>query len=341
MSELGSSSDTSYCLRRILIGIFSLILLLICIGLIYALLNIFPIQGFNQPLISQTYFSPSSTNTITLNPQLSISATFTPTIYASLTETQRSDQETAQVVRVIDGDTIEVMLNGEMYTVRYIGIDSPEPGQRNSGAATKTNRELVEGKIVLLERDVSETDQYGRLLRYVYLEDGILVNALLVEMGYAIAVAYPPDVKYQALIAKKQEIAKSSGLGFWGVSTPTVTPQIGSLTSQILIDPDCSQFNAPGNDNENLNEEYVCLVNLGQNIVDISGWSLSDQYGWTYVIGEFSFYAGAELRVRSGCGEDTQADLFWCRSETAVWNNDGDCVYLNNAEGEAVGEYCY
>lgn len=341
MSGSNPVGDTSYCLRRVLLGLLSLILLVICIGLTYVIPLINPLQGVEQPLMSETYSLPTVGNSTAIRPDDSMIVTDVATITARSTATSENDRETAQVVRVIDGDTIEVALNGEMYTVRYIGIDSPEPGQRNSAPATKANRELVEGKIVLMERDVSETDQYGRLLRYVYLEDGILVNALLAEMGYAIAVAYPPDVKYQALITKKQEIAQNSGLGFWAASTATVTPLAGNLTSQIMIDPDCSQFNAPGNDNQNLNEEYVCLVNPGQEAVDMSGWSISDQYGWIYVIGEFSLDAGAEVKVRSGCGENTQVDLFWCRSETAVWNNDGDCVYLNNAAGEAAGEYCY
>ena len=73
----------------------------------------------------------------------------------------------------------------------------------------------------LYDRDNEATEH-----NYVYLEDGILVNALLAEMGYAIAVAYPPDVKYQALITQKQEIAQNSGLGFWAASTATVTESL-------------------------------------------------------------------------------------------------------------------
>jgi len=76
----------------------------------------------------------------------------------------------ASVIRVIDGDTIEVDIDGALYKVRYIGIDTPEVGQLYADEATKKNRELVEGKVVWLEKDVSETDKYNRLLRYVYVE---------------------------------------------------------------------------------------------------------------------------------------------------------------------------
>ena len=76
---------------------------------------------------------------------------------------------------MIDGDTIEVDMNGSQYTVRYIGMDTPETVHPTRGVepygheASKRNRELVEGKTVYLEKDISETDRYGRLLRYVYL----------------------------------------------------------------------------------------------------------------------------------------------------------------------------
>jgi len=94
------------------------------------------------------------------------------------------------VTRVIDGDTIEVSIAGESYKVRYIGIDTPELDDKRpkfcalAQEATRYNRELVKGKTVRLEKDISETDQYGRLLRYVYVGD-IFVNAELVRQGLA------------------------------------------------------------------------------------------------------------------------------------------------------------
>jgi len=97
------------------------------------------------------------------------------------------------VSRVIDGDTIE-LTNG--ITIRYIGINTPEVGQPGAEEATEANRALVEGKKVRLEYDVQKQDKYGRTLAYVYLEDGIFVNAELVKQGYAQVATYPPNVKY-------------------------------------------------------------------------------------------------------------------------------------------------
>jgi len=101
--------------------------------------------------------------------------------------------------------------------VRYIGIDTPEiyPQLEPFGSeAWQANRRLVEGKRVRLERDVSETDKYGRLLRYVYV-DGVFVNAELVKQGLAWAKAYPPDTKYQDYLEKMETEAREAGRGMW------------------------------------------------------------------------------------------------------------------------------
>ena len=122
--------------------------------------------------------------------------------------------DTARVVEVIDGDTI-VIEGG--YLVRYIGIDTPEvyPKAEAFGKeAWQANRTLVEGKQVRLEQDVSQTDRYGRLLRYVYVGD-IFVNAELVRQGLAQAQAYPPDTKYQDYLEQMEEEAREAGRGIW------------------------------------------------------------------------------------------------------------------------------
>jgi len=123
----------------------------------------------------------------------------------------------ALVVRVIDGDTVEIH-GGER--VRYLGIDTPETGPPSGAAeyygaeAAEKNRELVEGKIVRLERDVEDRDEYGRWLRYVWLGD-IMVNAELVRLGYAYSYALPPNAKYQELFLRLEREAREQKLGLW------------------------------------------------------------------------------------------------------------------------------
>jgi len=119
-----------------------------------------------------------------------------------------------RVTRVIDGDTIEI--TGGI-RVRYIGIDTPEvyPQAEYYGfEAAEKNREMVEGKLVELEKDVTDTDRYGRLLRYVYA-DGLFVNAELVREGFARACPYPPDTEYEDLFFRLEEQARADRRGMW------------------------------------------------------------------------------------------------------------------------------
>lgn len=131
---------------------------------------------------------------------------------------QTTNREEALVLRVIDGDTIE-LIGG--HKVRYIGIDTPETKHPNKPVecygeeAYLKNKELVAGKMVKLEKDVSETDRYGRLLRYVYVE-GKMINKELVKQGYAKVVSYPPDVKYQDEFLKLEQQARLNKMGLWG-----------------------------------------------------------------------------------------------------------------------------
>lgn len=126
-------------------------------------------------------------------------------------------ENTFLVTRVIDGDTIQLE-NGK--TVRYIGIDTPETKDPRKSLqcfgkeALGKNKELIEGKRVRLEKDVSETDKYGRLLRYVYVGD-IFVNDYLVRQGYANASTFPPDVKYQEMFIQAQQEARENKRGLW------------------------------------------------------------------------------------------------------------------------------
>ena len=133
-----------------------------------------------------------------------------------------SDLVEAQVTRVVDGDTIHVLIDGAEYRLRYIGIDTPETQHPTLGVepfgpeASQANRDLVEGKTVWLEKDVSETDRYGRLLRYVYVDD-LMVNEELLRRGLARVATFPPDVKYVDRFLEIQRAAQEADRGMWSV----------------------------------------------------------------------------------------------------------------------------
>src|SRR3989338_9427292 len=125
--------------------------------------------------------------------------------------------ETARVKHVIDGDTVILSDNSK---VRYIGIDSPELDKNGkmecfAENAKNFNRQLVENQTVSLEKDVSDKDKYGRLLRFVYL-DGIMVNELLVAQGFARADLVPPDTQYNSIFKQAENEARNDNRGMWG-----------------------------------------------------------------------------------------------------------------------------
>src|SRR3989338_3980649 len=135
------------------------------------------------------------------------------------------------VSRAIDGDTIKLSNGGY---VRFIGIDTPESrynkkivrDSKRSGSDIKSiirmgieasdfTRRKVQGKMVRLEFDVEKRDKYGRLLAYVYLEDGTFLNAKIIEEGYAQVMTIPPNVKYAGYFLKLQKEAREKIKGLW------------------------------------------------------------------------------------------------------------------------------
>lgn len=120
--------------------------------------------------------------------------------------------EIAVVSRVIDGDTIEVLMGGTSYRVRYVGVNTPERDEVCYSSALQANAGMVEGQTVRMVADESDTDRFDRLLRYIYVGD-TFVNEELVKQGYAEAVLYQPDdLHYNAFLAFERQAARN-GLG--------------------------------------------------------------------------------------------------------------------------------
>lgn len=169
---------------------------------------------------------------------------------ASQTENYQNTQnrQTVKVVKVVDGDTI-VLENGQV--VRYIGIDTPEtsnprkPVQCFGQQASNKNKELVLGKTVELERDISETDKYNRLLRYIFIGD-LFVNDYLVRSGFAFSYPYPPDIAYQNQLDRAEQEAKDNNRGLWSscasASYESTQKPNNPPTKQPTNDKDCTDF---------------------------------------------------------------------------------------------------
>lgn len=146
---------------------------------------------------------------------------------------------TAELVRITDGDTIVVKLNGEEVRVRYIGIDTPEVDEPLGPEATQANADLLGAGPLTLVRDQSAADRFGRMLAYV-LTDEQFINYALVRAGWAESRAYPPDTTCQGTFDEAQSQARADALGLWA-PLPTATPGLRSegisLTPAANCDP--------------------------------------------------------------------------------------------------------
>lgn len=129
----------------------------------------------------------------------------------------------ATLVRVVDGDTIQVEVDGQRENVRLIGIDTPETKRPNTPvecfgpeASAFTTSLLPEGTPLLLERDVEARDDYDRLLAYVYrADDGLFVNLEIVAQGYANLLTFPPNVAHVDDFVAAARAAEAADLGLW------------------------------------------------------------------------------------------------------------------------------
>lgn len=159
------------------------------------------------------------------------------------------------VVRVVDGDTIVINMDGKDEKVRLIGIDTPEsvhPDKTKNvpygKIASEFTKKLLEEQKIWLEYDVQSHDKYGRILGYVYLDDK-MVNKTLLQEGHAKIATFPPNVKYEAEFKKLQETAREEEKGLWA-SNPLKSNEtnmekkdgelIGNKNTKILHTEECT-----------------------------------------------------------------------------------------------------
>ncbi len=235
-----------------------------------------------------------------------------------------SQEKTFTVTKVLDGDTIEIET---VEKVRLLGINAPEKNEFYYQEAKDKLTELVEGKLVKLEAGPEDTDLYSRLLRYIFVGD-TFVNLNLVKEGYATVYIISPDEKYYLELKEAEKEAKEGKLGLWG----------RSIESCIVI----FEFNydAAGNDNNNLNGEYVRFKNNCDHSVNFDGWTVKDSGTHVYAFGSFVLEPSFDFTLFSGGGVDTKSKIYW-NSDKAIWNNGGDTLFLRDDKGNLVLSYSY
>ena len=146
-----------------------------------------------------------------------------PSLHISTSTETAAGGEFRNVYKVIDGDTFWMKdRDGRIEKIRLIGIDAPEAHKSKHKDVQRFGREskeflkqFLKSRKVALEYDVQKTDQYGRTLAYVYLEDGTFLNDYLIRYGYARVATFPPNVKYQKQLLASQKHARRQSMGMW------------------------------------------------------------------------------------------------------------------------------
>lgn len=235
----------------------------------------------------------------------------------------------AQVVRVIDGDSLELNIEGESVEARLFGVNAPElfngANQRTcngemakAALARLVERPLLDGGAVQgIVVEGTETDPFGRLLVELWVENRSVSDSLIDE-GWML-VTNNDGRRRQALAA-----AVEAKVGMFGSSCGEPNTKIG--IGEV-------QANPPGNDRTNLTEEWVELVNRSEDDVELSGWVLRDETtGHIFDLGPAVLGSGDAVKVRTGKGSDTSTDLYL--NETfPVWSNTDETVLLIDPKG--------
>jgi micrococcal nuclease len=267
------------------------------------------------------------------------------------------------VVEVTDGDTMDVRFaNGSEETVRLLGVDTPEVYAENSPSEwegvpdTQAGRDWLrqwgtrasefatnelDGERVEIRVD-PEADRrggYGRLLVYISTTDGERsFNHRLLNRGYA--RLYDTEFSKRDGFAAAEVNAREAHTGVWSfddnTGSQTAATDRASPLELVEIHAD-----AEGNDNENLDDEYLVFENTGSEPLDVSGWTVSDAAGHTYTIPDgVQLVPGARIRLVTGSGTDTESTLYWGETQ-ALWNNGGDTITVRTADGETVLRQSY
>jgi micrococcal nuclease len=242
-----------------------------------------------------------------------------------------------EILSITDGDTFDARFaDGSVEPIRLIGINSPEGGECMADVAGAALGVMTPvGSTVHVTSDVSDRDQFDRLLRYVWV-GSLSVNEELVRRGMAIARRYPPDVSLAERLEGAQASARAEQAGLWA---PNACGSISAATVRVVA----LNYDAAGDDNVNLNGEWIQLRNLAHVAVDLTGWTIRDEsatHRYGFPTG-FTLGANETVTIHSGCGTDFSTTLYWCSQVSAIWNNDGDTAFVVDPNGNIHSDYSY
>ncbi len=236
------------------------------------------------------------------------------------------------VLEVLDGDSLRLDIDGEVIEARLVGINAPERNECFADRARDAVEQLTAADPLEFRPVTNQRDQFGRVLGSLVTPGGD-VGLSLVTAG--LAVALDVDHPDRDALLQAESTARRDGVGLW--ADDACGPSSGTALSITAVEP-----NPPGRDEDALADEWVEITNDGDGAIELGGFVLRDESSQhRFMLPEgFELASGRSVRVRTGCGSDTAADVFWC-ADGPVWNNGGDLVMLLDRNGSMVAARRY
>ena len=240
---------------------------------------------------------------------------------------EENQTELYKVIKVVDGDTIDIEINNVSERLRLIGINTPEIVDPRKAVecfgkeASNKAKEILNNSNVRIEADDKSGNRgkYGRLLRYVFLEDGTNFNKLMISEGYAYEYSYDVSYKYQDEFKQAEKEAREAKKGLWANG---VCDEFNS--SKDIIEIDNTKLETPENINQIIEEdisenemgklrityifydgvegkqepdEYVSIKNIGKDSISMNGYTLEDESGKTYIFNNVSLNSSDTVKI--------------------------------------------
>ena len=239
------------------------------------------------------------------------------------------------ITRVSDGDSVRADSAEGDLEIRLLGINAPEQDECFGSEAETALETLLNGADVTLHPWPGETDDFGRQLGFLVADD-VFVNLALIETGHVVARAQS-NHGFDREFEDAEMSASNRSAGLWAPDA-CGTPTNAELRIVEVFE------DAPGDDRQNPNGEYVIIVNDGSATVDLNGWAIRDESTrHRFSFPDMTAPAGIEIVIRTGCGDNSfdtdPVEVFWCDPEPPVWNNGGDTAFLLDPNGAIADNY--
>ena len=259
-----------------------------------------------------------------------------------------SEQQVAKVVQVMDGDEIGVHINGDFFTVQYLGVDVPDPDGYTNSWSRSANYDLVSGKEVTLIKDFYLSDPANYLPRYVVVDD-LFVNYQLLKEGFLKQDSTGVKIGCEELFAQTEAEARAARKGVWEVlptatalptsaTAPTQAPAAGSGSATGVSIVKIARTVQEGGDSP---EEYVEIRNNSSQPVELNGWRLSDTKYNIFNFPQFQMQPGQTCRVYTGESQSEYCGFSFNLPGINLWESKSNCATINDAVGAFVSQLCY